>query len=158
VEAQLDVFLGGGAGDFLPVTKNGRRKDGRDLLTELRAKGCEVVRSKACAFLEFKSVDSAKRAIIASLHPNSGGDGGVKLDEEKYGSPARVTVETRKERADRPGPRLRGGTPIPAGEGRGGGDKGTSGSGGPAQQGQGGYRGRGGNVRGRGDGGRGGKA
>ena len=45
--AKLDVVLGGGAGDFLPEAKGGRRKDGRDLLAELQAQGCELVRSKA---------------------------------------------------------------------------------------------------------------
>jgi len=45
--AQLDVVLGGGAGDFLPVTQGGRRKDGRDLLAELQGKGWELVRTKA---------------------------------------------------------------------------------------------------------------
>jgi alkaline phosphatase len=66
VEAQLDVFLGGGAGDFLPVTKNGRRKDGRDLLTELRAKGCEVVRSKA----ELEGASAYRTGQIAGFFSN----------------------------------------------------------------------------------------
>jgi alkaline phosphatase len=46
-KARLDVILGGGAGDFLPVAKGGRRKDGRDLLAELQGKGWELVRTKA---------------------------------------------------------------------------------------------------------------
>ena len=45
--AQLDVVLGGGAGDFLPEAKGGRRKDRRDLLAELQASGVDLVRSKA---------------------------------------------------------------------------------------------------------------
>jgi alkaline phosphatase len=45
--AQLDVALGGGARDFLPAVKGGRRKDGRDLLAELQGKGWELVRTKA---------------------------------------------------------------------------------------------------------------
>jgi alkaline phosphatase len=45
--ARLDVVLGGGAGDFTPESKGGRRKDGRDLLIELRDKGTEVLRTKA---------------------------------------------------------------------------------------------------------------
>lgn len=46
--ARLDVVLGGGAADFLPQSKGGRRKDGRDLLGELRDnKGTEVLRTKA---------------------------------------------------------------------------------------------------------------
>ncbi len=45
--AKLDVILGGGAGEFLPPAKGGRRKDGRDLLAELQGKGWELVRTKA---------------------------------------------------------------------------------------------------------------
>ncbi|KAG8831048.1 hypothetical protein FRC17_003781 [Serendipita sp. 399] len=51
-------------------------------------KECEIIRSKACAFLEFRSVESAKKAIIASLSPEAGGEGGIRFDEEK---PARRT-------------------------------------------------------------------
>lgn len=42
-----DIVLGGGAADFLPEAHGGRRKDGRDLLAELHAKGAEVVSNKA---------------------------------------------------------------------------------------------------------------
>jgi alkaline phosphatase len=45
--AGIDLILGGGANDFLPETKNGARKDERDLLAELRRKGFDVVRTKA---------------------------------------------------------------------------------------------------------------
>jgi alkaline phosphatase len=65
-EAQLDVFLGGGAGDFLPATKNGRRKDGRDLLGELHAKGCEIVRSKA----ELEGATAYRTGQIAGFFSN----------------------------------------------------------------------------------------
>jgi hypothetical protein len=114
-------------------------------------KECEIVRSKACAFLEFKSVDSAKKAIIASLQINAGGEGGIRLDEEKYGSPARIIVETKKERGDRPAPRPRG---LPSGEGRGNitGSPGGSTTAPVSYRGSGG---RGGGTRGRGDGNRG---
>lgn len=44
---RLDVLLGGGAAEFLPADKGGRRKDGRDLLAEWRGKGWELVRTKA---------------------------------------------------------------------------------------------------------------
>ncbi len=44
---KLDVVLGGGAGDFLPEAKGGRRKDGRDLLAKFRAHGWDLVRTKA---------------------------------------------------------------------------------------------------------------
>ena len=45
--AEIDLVLGGGARDFLPETKDGNRKDGRDLLLEIRRKGFDLVRSKA---------------------------------------------------------------------------------------------------------------
>jgi len=43
----IDLVLGGGAQDFLPDTKDGNRKDGRDLLAEIRRKGFDVARTKA---------------------------------------------------------------------------------------------------------------
>ena len=45
--ATLDVALGGGARDFTPESKSGHRKDGRDLLLEMKTKGAEIMRSKA---------------------------------------------------------------------------------------------------------------
>ncbi|KAL5641102.1 hypothetical protein ACGC1H_001549 [Rhizoctonia solani] len=66
-------------------------------------KELEVVRSKACAFLEFVSVDSARRAILASLPANLGGEGGIRIGDDTPNERApRITVEMRKERADRP--------------------------------------------------------
>ncbi|MEP6686434.1 MAG: alkaline phosphatase [Verrucomicrobiota bacterium] len=44
---KFDVALGGGATDFLPQTKNGRRRDGRDLIFEMRRDGFEFVQSRA---------------------------------------------------------------------------------------------------------------
>lgn len=43
----VNVLLGGGAGDFLPESKDGRRTDGRDLMLEMRNKGYDIVRNKA---------------------------------------------------------------------------------------------------------------
>jgi alkaline phosphatase len=43
----LDIALGGGAADFLPVVKEGNRHDERDLLLEMRRNGYDIVRSKA---------------------------------------------------------------------------------------------------------------
>src|SRR3954468_3310589 len=43
----IDLVLGGGAADFLPEAKEGNRKDGSDLLLEIRRKGIDLVRSKA---------------------------------------------------------------------------------------------------------------
>jgi len=44
---KMNVTLAGGASDFTPESKGGLRKDGRDLLLELRDKGRTLVRSKA---------------------------------------------------------------------------------------------------------------
>lgn len=46
-KAKLDVAFGGGAEDFLPESKQGHRKDGRDLLLELKEKNRTIVRNKA---------------------------------------------------------------------------------------------------------------
>ncbi|KAJ7778278.1 hypothetical protein B0H16DRAFT_1502886 [Mycena metata] len=80
-------------------------------------KDLEIVRSKACAFFEFQNLDSARRAIAASLPPSQGGEGGVWIDCGDSGS-LRISIETRKERGERPVSRPRGGGPM--GEGRGG--------------------------------------
>jgi alkaline phosphatase len=45
--ARPEVILGGGAIDFLPADHGGRRKDKRDLIEELRQRGCEIVRTKS---------------------------------------------------------------------------------------------------------------
>jgi len=46
-QGNLDVILGGGEGDFLPELKEGRRKDGRDLMLEIRHRGYDIVRNKS---------------------------------------------------------------------------------------------------------------
>lgn len=43
----IDLVLGGGSDDFLPESKGGVRRDGRDLLLEIRRNGFDLVRSKA---------------------------------------------------------------------------------------------------------------
>ncbi|KAG8691507.1 hypothetical protein FRC11_002403 [Ceratobasidium sp. 423] len=80
-------------------------------------KELEVVRAKACAFLEFISVESARRAILASLPVNQGGEGGIRIGEDTPNERApRITVEMRKERGDRP---MSGGRPRTGGQERG---------------------------------------
>ncbi|KAK7678482.1 hypothetical protein QCA50_018542 [Cerrena zonata] len=74
-------------------------------------KEIQIVRSKACAFVEFNTVDSARRAIIASLPVNMGGEGGLRVGTPQEGH-LRLSVETRKERGDRPPPR---GPPVNGG-------------------------------------------
>ncbi|KAI9067868.1 NTF2-like protein [Trametes sanguinea] len=93
-------------------------------------KDLEIVRNKACAFIEFQALESAKRAIIASLPHAQGGEGGIRIETDGGAGQARITVETRKERGDRPG--QRGGAPMNGDRGRGA------------------FRGRGGPGRGRG--------
>ncbi|PBK90228.1 hypothetical protein ARMGADRAFT_995701 [Armillaria gallica] len=85
-------------------------------------KEIDIVRSKACAFVEFTTVEAAKRAIIASLPAAQGGGGGVWVEATGEVSTVRITVETKKERGDRPVSRPRGG--APQGETRGGGSGG----------------------------------
>jgi len=98
----------------------------------------EIVRSKACAFLEFQSLDAAKRAIIACLPVGQGGEGGVRIDVGGEVGSIRILVETRKERGDRPVSRPRGGAPVNGGgdargafRGRGGAGSGGTGRGRP---------------------------
>ena len=43
---QFAVLLGGGGGDFLPAEKGGQRKDGKDLLADLKAPRWDVIRTR----------------------------------------------------------------------------------------------------------------
>lgn len=43
----IDIAMGGGAAQFLSVTKGGERQDNRDLLLELRGNGFDIVRTRA---------------------------------------------------------------------------------------------------------------
>ena len=45
--AKIDVIMGGGAADFQPESKGGHRKDGRDLILEMKQKGNEIIRFKS---------------------------------------------------------------------------------------------------------------
>ncbi|KAJ8462524.1 hypothetical protein ONZ45_g17901 [Pleurotus djamor] len=64
-------------------------------------KDLDIVRSKACAFAEFTTIDGAKKAIVASLPHNMGGDGGIRIDVGE-GNFVKINVETKKERGERP--------------------------------------------------------
>ncbi|PFH49560.1 hypothetical protein AMATHDRAFT_76120 [Amanita thiersii Skay4041] len=108
-------------------------------------KDVEIMRQRMCAFIEFNTVDAARRAIIASLPPNQGGEGGLWIDVGGDAGQVRIFVETKKERGERNTGRPRGGPPMVNGEGRG-----TGGAGAGGHSGQGGY-----NRRGTGRGGRG---
>ncbi|RPD61289.1 hypothetical protein L227DRAFT_574362 [Lentinus tigrinus ALCF2SS1-6] len=94
-------------------------------------KELEIVRNKACAFLEFQHLEAAKRAIVASLPVPQGGEGGIRIETDGGAGQARIIVETRKERGERPPPR---GPPMNGERGRGGGFRGRGaprGRGGP---------------------------
>ncbi len=77
----------------------------------------DFVSSRACAFLEFATVEAARRAILASLPINAGGEGGIRIAEgdpeslKRQRDVPRIVIETRKERSDRPAPRGPRGTP-----------------------------------------------
>jgi alkaline phosphatase len=45
--AKIDIAMGGGATQFLPVAKGGERQDGRDLLLDLRRNGFDIVQTRA---------------------------------------------------------------------------------------------------------------
>jgi len=97
-------------------------------------KEMEIVRNKACAFVEFEKLEAAQNAITASLHQSQGRRGGLTVATK--GGSYQVTVETKKERGERQINRSRGG----------GHGQGVNGSGDGGR----GYRGRGGPPRGRG--------
>jgi len=99
-------------------------------------KDLDIVRNKACAFLEFTTVDAARRAIVASLPTAQGGEGGIRIDIGE-GQQMRIMVETRKERGERPVSRPRGGAPVNGDMRGGGGGGGFRGRGGPGRGGRG---------------------
>ncbi|KAI5122099.1 hypothetical protein M0805_002221 [Coniferiporia weirii] len=76
----------------------------------------EYVRTRACAFVEYEELESAKRAIVASLPVSQGGEGGIRVDVGQENQ-LRIIIETKKERGERPPPRNpRGGTPGQGGD------------------------------------------
>lgn len=77
---------------------------------------------KACAFVEFERVDSARRAIQASMRPSEGGEGGVLIDLDGPGSTrnAMIHVVERKSPGERP-VSTRGGRGTGGGDDRSGG-------------------------------------
>ncbi|KAI0070909.1 hypothetical protein K474DRAFT_1669589 [Panus rudis PR-1116 ss-1] len=89
------------------VTQDVPDKELREILQRFgQLKEFEVVRSKACAFVEFTSVDAARKAIAVSAEQQ-----GIRVPN----SNAKVYIETRKERGERPPPR---GSPVNGGDSR----------------------------------------
>ncbi|TRM63660.1 hypothetical protein BD626DRAFT_494985 [Schizophyllum amplum] len=99
-----------------------------------KPKDTDIVRSKACAFVEFETVEAARKAIRDSATGGGMGQGtGVYIDVG--GEQIRIVIETKKERGERPPSQPHSST-LQAGRGRGGfrgGDRGGSmrGRGGP---------------------------
>ncbi|KAG8858228.1 hypothetical protein FRB96_005357 [Tulasnella sp. 330] len=65
-------------------------------------KELEIIRSKACAFLEFASPEAAQKAITVSLPVPQGGEGGIRLEGKlgPNGMRPRVIIEAREERGE----------------------------------------------------------
>jgi alkaline phosphatase len=64
---KIDIALGGGGSEFLPESKGGQRRDGRDLILESRRNGFEIVRTKA----ELENIPRWRRPRLLGLF-NSG--------------------------------------------------------------------------------------
>ncbi|GAA6061827.1 hypothetical protein JCM10212_001133 [Sporobolomyces blumeae] len=103
-------------------------------------KELDIIRSKACAFIEFVQLNDARKAIQVSLRHNEGGENGITF-ETPSGDKARINVVERKPHNERPPARPRGA---------------AAGSDGPGKQGQQGAKD--GQRTGGGGGGRGGAA
>ncbi|KIY47528.1 hypothetical protein FISHEDRAFT_13956, partial [Fistulina hepatica ATCC 64428] len=101
-------------------------------------KDSDVVRARACAFIEFQSLDSARKAIRDSSIGNGSGSGTglwIDVDNGSQVSWVRISIEARKERGERPPPQAHSGTTSgfrggDRGRGRGG-DRGGRGRGAP---------------------------
>lgn len=64
---KIDIAFGGGSAEFLPESKGGRRRDGRDLILELRRDGFEIVRTKA----ELENVPRWRRPRLLGVFSSS---------------------------------------------------------------------------------------
>ncbi|GAA5879502.1 hypothetical protein JCM3774_002701 [Rhodotorula dairenensis] len=62
----------------------------------------DIVRSKACAFIEFEKLDHARKAIQVSMRPSEGGEGAIFITAEPGGAQHRINVVERKPHDQRP--------------------------------------------------------
>jgi alkaline phosphatase len=62
----IDIAMGGGAAQFLPIAKGGERQDTRDLLLELRGNGFDIVRNRA----ELDAVPAWRRPKLVGVFSN----------------------------------------------------------------------------------------
>ncbi|WVN85275.1 uncharacterized protein L203_100420 [Cryptococcus depauperatus CBS 7841] len=98
-------------------------------------KSVEIVKSKACAFVEFVRVDSARKAVQHSLPIEQGGEGGTKFPQ------GTLFFEPRKEKDERSKPKSN----RTGGQGQGGQQRQSNGGPGASRGGR-GSRGRGGQT------------
>jgi len=62
----IDIAMGGGAAQFLPLTKGGERQDKRDLLFELRGNGFDIVQARA----ELEAIPAWRRPKLFGAFSN----------------------------------------------------------------------------------------
>lgn len=62
----IDIAMGGGAAQFLPLRKGGERQDSRDLLLELRGNGFDLVRTRA----ELEAIPAWRRPKLVGVFSN----------------------------------------------------------------------------------------
>ena len=63
---KIDVIMGGGALDFSPENKGGRRADNRDLLLQMRSNGFDVARTRA----DLEAIPAWRRSRLIGLFAN----------------------------------------------------------------------------------------
>ncbi|GAA5904386.1 uncharacterized protein JCM6883_006472 [Sporobolomyces salmoneus] len=69
-------------------------------------KELDIIRSKACAFVEFINLNDARKAIQVSMRHQDGGENGI-MFETPSGDKARINVVERKPHNERPPPKPR---------------------------------------------------
>lgn len=82
----VDVFFGGGLDYFLPLDAEGRREDGRNLLTEAEAAGYQVVRNR-------EGFDAVDQAPVLGLFAGSHMDYEIDRDPAQQPSLAEMTAK-----------------------------------------------------------------
>ncbi|GAA5993795.1 hypothetical protein JCM5350_007673 [Sporobolomyces pararoseus] len=96
-------------------------------------KELDIIRSKACAFVEFVSLNDARKAIQVSMRHQDGGENGI-IFETPTGEKARINVVERKPHNERPPPKPRSNTQNNSESGAAGGGGGGQGGGKGGQQ------------------------
>ncbi|MBJ7391747.1 MAG: alkaline phosphatase [Chthoniobacterales bacterium] len=83
-EGMPDVMLGGGASQLTPQEQGGARRDGRDLLLEMRQRGFDIARTKA----ELESTPGWRAPQLFGVF--AGGDLATAEEQAKYPSQPRL--------------------------------------------------------------------